>query len=184
MRNFPLRRAADIVRHGGVIAYPTEAVFGLGCDPQNPDAFQRLLNAKGRGAGKGVILIAADLTQLTPYLCALPPAYRDDILNSWPGPNTWILPAANQVPDWLTGGRDTLAVRVTAHPVSAALCRASGMPLISTSANRSGRTPARTASQVRLRLGHRIDFIVPGSVGPQSRPTSIRNGITGALIRA
>ncbi len=182
-RGYVLRRAAAWVRHGGVVAYPTEAVYGLGCDPLNPAAFERLLAIKGRDAGKGVILIAASPAQLAPYLSALPAAREAEILAAWPGPVTWILPAAPGVPDWLTGGRATLAVRVTAHPVAAALCRACGMALVSTSANRSGRAPARSGLQVRLRLGERLDFVVPGSVGSRRRPTTIKNALTGEVIR-
>jgi L-threonylcarbamoyladenylate synthase len=178
-----LRRAAAVVRRGGVIAYPTEAVFGLGCDPLDRGAVARILAAKGRGADKGLILVAADVAQLDGLVAELPAASRARILHSWPGPVTWILPAAAGVPGWLTGGRATLAVRVTDHPVAAALCRACGTPLVSTSANRAGRPPARTAVQLRLRLAGAYDLLVPGRCGPQRRPSTIIDAASGRVLR-
>ena len=169
---------------GGVIAYPTEAVFGLGCDPQNGAAVQRLLRIKGRAAAKGLILIAAELGQLEPYISGLPGKRKGEIFGSWPGPVTWILPARADIPSWLTGGRDTLAVRVTAHPVAAALCRICAMPLVSTSANRSELPPATTAREVRERLGNLVDYVVAGARGPEKKPSTIWDGLSGAVVRA
>jgi L-threonylcarbamoyladenylate synthase len=178
-----LRQAAAQVRAGGVIAYPTEAVYGLGCDPRNGAAVQRLFEIKGRAASKGLILIAAELAQITPFIQALPIRFKQEILASWPGPVTWILPAAADTPDWLTGGRETVAVRVTAHPLAAALCRAAGSALVSTSANRSGQAPARTALQVRLRLHGMIDLVLAGQTGRLKKPTTIKSAVSGQVIR-
>lgn len=179
-----LRQAARQVRAGGVIAYPTEAVFGLGCDPLCGAAVERLLELKGRQAAKGLILIAADLVQLQPFIGDLPPVREAEIRASWPGPVTWIIPARPGIPDWLSGGRTTLAVRVTAHPGAAALCRACGSALVSTSANLSGQSPARTRPQVFRRLGRNtLDYVVPGLVGGDRKPSSIRDAISGAVLR-
>jgi L-threonylcarbamoyladenylate synthase len=178
------RQARDIVWAGGVIAYPTEAVYGLGCDPLARAAIDRILALKSRDAGKGFILIASQIEQLLPYLAPLDKALRGKLEASWPGPVTWIVSAAAAVPDWITGGRDTLAVRVTAHPVARALCELTGLALISTSANLSGHPPARSALQVRARLGTELDYIVPGHTGPQRKPTEIRDARTGAVLRA
>ncbi len=183
MQPWHLRQAARLVRSGGVIAYPTEAVFGLGCDPLNGAAVQRLFRIKGRAATKGLILIAADLSQIGPYIRGLPEKRKGEILGSWPGPVTWILPARADIPLWLTGGRDTLAVRVTAHPGAAALCRTCGMALVSTSANISGGRPARTSLQVQQKLGGLIDYLLPGCVGAGQKPSTILNALTGAVIR-
>lgn len=169
---------------GGVIAYPTEAVFGLGCDPLEYGAVQRILDLKRRDAGKGLILIAARLEQLLPYLASLTPNIRKKLEATWPGPVTWVLPAAAYTPAWLTGGRETLAVRVTAHPLAKNLCELCDMALVSTSANHSGHPPARTALQVRNSLGPDVDCIVPGRVGPQIKPTEIRDGMSGKVLRA
>ncbi len=180
---FQIHNAATLIQGGGIVAYPTEAVYGLGCDPLNGGAVQRLLELKGRPAGKGLILIAADFDQLRPFINELAPEQMAAVHASWPGPVTWLLPAAAGVPAWLTGGRSTLAVRVTAHPLAAALCRAAAMPLVSTSANRAGRPPARSALQVRLRCPG-VDMILPGAVGGAGRPTEIRDARNGKLLRA
>jgi L-threonylcarbamoyladenylate synthase len=181
---WPLRRAVEVVRSGGVIAYPTESVYGLGCDPLEQDAVQRIFELKERDVAKGLILIASRIEQLLPYIDDLPPSVMQKLEASWPGPVTWVVPAAPAVPSWLSGGRATLAVRVTAHPVAAALCQALDMALISTSANRSGRSPARTALTVRTLFGGGVDEILPGAVGGLNKPTEIREALTGKVLRA
>lgn len=178
-----IERAAQCLQTGGIVAYPTEAVYGLGCDPLNPAAFARLLALKQRPDAKGVILIAAEEAQLSPYLAALPEVMLQRLRQSWPGPVTWIVPAAATVPSWLTGNRDTIAVRVTAHPLAAALCRAFGGALVSTSANRSGEAPARSAAAVQQQFGEQLDTILDGPLGGLERPTRICDARTGAIIR-
>lgn len=182
---FGLRRAARVLDEGGVLAYPTEAVFGLGCDPLNPVAVHRLLALKRRPASKGLILIAADLSQLVPFvdLDTLPAARLAEVQGSWPGPHTWLLPTRAGIPSWLTGVHSSIAVRVTAHPLAAALCTLWGGALVSTSANRAGQRPARTALQVRQRLPRGVDLILHGPCGGAARPTSIRDAVTGVAIR-
>lgn len=181
---FNLRRAARVFHAGGLLAYPTEAVFGLGCDPLNPDAVRRLLALKQRPEQKGLILIGADFGQLRPFVEPLGEAQMAPLLASWPGPNTWLLPAAHGLPRWLRGSHATLAVRVTDHPVAAALCRACASPLVSTSANLSGHPPARSALKVRMALGGRIDRIVNAPCGGATRPSTIRDAVSGCIIRA
>jgi len=178
-----LRQAARVFHAGGLLAYPTESVFGLGCDPLNPHAVHRLLQLKQRPLHKGLILIAADYDQLRPFIRPLQAARMAEVFASWPGPHTWLLPAAPHLPRWLRGGHKTLAVRVTAHPVAAALCRACRSPLVSTSANLSGRPPARTPLKVRQGLGQQLEHIVNAPCGGAKRPSTIRNALTGALIR-
>ena len=133
--------ACRALRRGGIVAYPTEGVYGLGCDPADADAVGRLLGLKGRPAGKGLILIADRLDALIPWLAPLDDVTRARVVPSWPGPVTWLLPAAPHVPRAVRGDHDTLAVRVTAHPPAVALCAAWGGPLVSTSANRAGGEP-------------------------------------------
>lgn len=171
------------MRAGGVIAYPTEAVYGLGCDPFNPRAVLRLLQVKARALEKGLILIAATLNDFAPLLQPLPANLRRQVEASWPGPVTWLLPVSAACPEWLTGGRDTLAVRVPGHVQSLALCRALGQPLVSTSANPSGGRAARSAFAVRRLFDDRLDYILAGPVGGRRNPSEIRDGRTGAVIR-
>ena len=180
---WPLRRAREVTLGGGVIAYPTEAVFGLGCDPLNARAVARVLAIKQRDAAKGLILIAADISQLEPFM-QIDESMRGDLLRTWPGPVTWVVPAAAGVPEWLSGGRDTLAVRVTAHPVARALCEVTGLALVSTSANFSGHAPLRSPIAVRRLLGKHVDYVVPGAVGGLKKPTEIRDARTHNVLRA
>mgnify|MGYP001824793502 FL=1 len=182
-RQFVLRRAAAVLHAGGIVAYPTEAVYGLGCDPLNRAAVQRLLALKGRPAEKGLILIADDLLRLAPFLGPLTPKMRERVDPSWPGPVTWLLPARPETPHWLRGNHASLAVRVTAHPMAAALCAAFGGPLVSTSANPSGRPPARSPLQVRLRCPG-VDLVVHGPTGDLIKPTPIRDALSGDTIRS
>jgi L-threonylcarbamoyladenylate synthase len=178
-----IRLAARVLRDGGVVAYPTEAVYGLGCDPWDGDAVERILDLKRRDPAKGLILIAAAPDQLTPYVTPLGSERMTEILASWPGPNTWLLPARRQTPRWLTGQFETLAVRVTAHPIAAALCDAYGGAIVSTSANRAARAPARTPLQVRRALGDGPDYILAGHCVGSETPSRIRDGKTGRVLR-
>lgn len=178
-----IKQAVAVLEDGGVIAYPTEAVFGLGCDPLREDAVDRLLAAKGRGQQQGLILIASDFDQLKGLLDTSDDAAVSRARATWPGPVTWVFPARSHVPAWLTGGRESLAVRVTEHPVANALCAAFGRPIVSTSANRSGAEAARDAETVREQMGDAVDCVVPGRVGGRDRPSEIRSAMTGEVLR-
>jgi len=178
-----LRIAARVVRAGGLIAYPTEAVYGLGCDPCDESAVMRLLALKRRSINKGLILIAADFVQLEPFLHPLSPSNRARVESTWPGPQTWLVPAKLGVPRWLTGQHDTLAVRVTGHPLAAALCRSCGHPLVSTSANISTRPPARSALAVRRQFGQQLDYVLSGPTGSRAKPTAIQDLRSGQVVR-
>ncbi len=182
--NFRLRLAADWIRAGGVIAYPTEAVFGLGCDPADPLAVSRLLAIKQRSPDKGLILVAACWSQLQPWVQPLPTSLEQRLQQSWPGPVTWLVPAAASCPRWLTGAHPTLAVRVSAHPLVRALCTIWGGALVSTSANRSHQRPARSVLEVQLRFASSIDYILPGPLGGRQQPTTIRDLVSGRIVRA
>jgi len=179
---FALQRAARVLRAGGVVAYPTEAVYGLGCDPLNPHAVEDLLAIKQRSVEKGLILIASRFDQLAPYLEAQAPEIQHQLDASWPGPVTWLVPADPATPRWLRGRHQSLAVRVTAHPLAAALCEAFGGAIVSTSANPAGRPPARSALQARIRCPG-VELILQGSTGQLTRPTPIRDVITGKVLR-
>ncbi|MFI4969053.1 MAG: L-threonylcarbamoyladenylate synthase [Lysobacterales bacterium] len=181
-----LATAVAALHAGGVVAYPTEAVWGLGCDPHHERAFTRLFALKQRSPSQGVLLIAAAFDQLAPYidLAATPPGSLARAQASWPGPHTWIFPRAPGVPAWIAGAHAGIALRVTAHAPAAALCRAFGGALVSTSANRHGELPARTADAVRATFGAEIDAILNGTTGGLEQPTPIRDAISGGTLRS
>ncbi len=167
-----------------VIAYPTEAVFGLGCDPDSEKAVNALLALKQRPWQKGLILIAANYEQLKPYVndAALSDAQREAIFSVWPGPVTWVIPARPETPRWLTGSFDSLAVRVSDHPLVQQLCAQYGKPVVSTSANLSGQEPCRTTDEVRIQFGPSLP-VLTGQVGGRLNPSEIRDALTGKQFR-
>jgi L-threonylcarbamoyladenylate synthase len=171
------------LRGGGVIAYPTEAVFGIGCEPLNPEAVRRVLRLKARSWTKGLILVAADFWQLEPYLAPVPPALAERALGTWPGAVTWLWPATPRVPVWVRGCHRQVAVRISAHPLVRALCLAYGGALISTSANHAGAPPARDALSARARFGAGLDALLPGTVGGALRPSEIRDLCSAQVMR-
>lgn len=173
--------AADVLQRGGVIAYPTEGVFGLGCLPDDPVAVERILAIKGRDAAKGLILIASSERQLTGWI-ELPRG------KSVPEPDpdhpvTWLVPPGERVAPLLTGAHDTIAVRLTTNPVARSLCDAVDSPLVSTSANLSGKPTARNAFVLRRQFAGVVDYIVPGNCGPAHGPSEIRDFTSGRTIR-
>ncbi|MDX1804208.1 MAG: L-threonylcarbamoyladenylate synthase [Alcanivorax sp.] len=178
-----LASAAHILRHGGVVAYPTEAVYGLGCDPLDEAAVRRLLAVKQRPEAKGLILLAADLQQLLPYI-KVTDAELARLDNSWPAPVTFLVPASERVPAWVRGDHAKVAVRVSAHPLARSLAALAGGPIISTSANLSGRPAARNRFQVARQLGDQVDFIVSGACDRASKPSTIIDLQSGQTLRA
>jgi L-threonylcarbamoyladenylate synthase len=178
-----LDRAARTILDGGVVAYPTEAVYGLGCLPEAGAAALRILQIKRRSWRKGLIVIAADAAQLEPLVDLDASPLKAEILASWPGPATWTLRAHPEVPAWLRGEHDTLAVRVTDHPVARRLCARADSPLVSTSANRGGRPPHRHLLTLRRDLGADVDYVLAAPLGSAARPTTIRDGRTGRVLR-
>lgn len=170
------------LKRGGVIAYPTESCYGLGCDPRNARALRRLVRLKGRNAAKGMLLIADHFRRLQAFVRPLSAGDRARLQRSWPGPVTWVVPASATCPPLLTGGRTTIAIRVTAHPVATRLCRSLGMALVSTSANKSGHNPAKTAAECRRIFGARVR-VIAGRIGQRRRPSTLIDLATGTLLR-
>lgn len=177
-----LRQAGRTVRAGGVIAYPTEGVFGLGCRPDDAAAVLRVLEIKERDPLQGLLLIGASLDQFEGWI-DLPPD-PPDLRGSAESPVTWIVPAKEAVPLWIRGGHDGVAIRIISHDIAAELCRNAGMPLVSTSANVSGRAPARTPYILRKQFRRLVDFIVPGRCGPARGSSEIRELASGRVVRA
>ena len=176
------RRIAAHLRRGGLIAYPTESCYGLGCDPDNRIAVQRLLKLKRRPQNKGLIVIAADYRQVARYLQPLTPAEQQRLAEAGAQVITCLMPARRSTPRWLRGMHDTLAVRLTAHPFAVRLCRSVDSALVSTSANRSGQHPARTYAQCRRSFGRKV-WVLPGRVGKRKKPSTIRSWADGKIIR-
>lgn len=177
-----IRLAALEVARGGVIAYPTEGVWGLGADPFNHFAVERVLALKGRPVSKGLILVAAHPDQFDFILRHLNAEQRAILSASWPGPNTWLVPHAGKVPPWISGDHKTVALRVSAHPVVRALAELAG-PLVSTSANPQGLAPAHQALRARQYFADQV-FYAPGQVVRDAGPSTIRDLITGRIVRA
>ncbi|MGD9022012.1 MAG: Sua5/YciO/YrdC/YwlC family protein [Lysobacterales bacterium] len=175
--------AVEQLRAGKVIAYPTEAVYGLGCDPRNEAAAREILALKGRHAKAGFVLIASRYSQIQPWIADIDKALVERAMSAWPGPVTWLFPRAAQVPDFIAGNHPTVALRITAHEPSRALCDAFGSALVSTSANPSTREPARSAAQVAVYFGDRIAGILAGRLGDSANPSEIRDLVSGNLIR-
>lgn len=178
-----LRHTVHHLNTGGVIAYPTEGVFGLGCDPDNIDAIKSILQIKNRPANKGLILIAADIEMLTPYIDTTELADVDRVLSTWPGPTTWLINAGEKATRWLRGQHETIAVRVTAHPVASQLSKAYGKPLVSTSANTGGFSPARSTLKTRQYFAREKILIVAGMIGQEDGATSIFDARTTTQFR-
>lgn len=170
---------------GGVVAYPTEAVFGLGCDPNHRQAVQRILKIKGRPQRKGLIIVADHFDRLTPFIAPLTTLQIQQMQASWGNPqkpHTWIVPAAKHCPKWITGRHRSIAVRVSSHPFTAKLCQAAGIALVSTSANRSGCQAAKTDKKCRQLFGGQVR-VLSGKTAGAKRPSTIQDLISGRILR-
>jgi len=180
-----ITEAADCVNAGGVVAYPTESCFGLGCHPGNRHAIQHILDIKQRGADQGLILVAAETEQLEIYVdfSVLTETQCVRIEQSWPGPVSWLIPARPGCEPLLRGRHQTLAVRVSAFDLIQKLCRRANTALVSTSANRHAQAALTTANAVREQLGDEIAYIIDAPVQGLARPSRIIDATTQHLIR-
>lgn len=178
-----LDSACRVLDSGGVIAYPTEYCFGLGCDPRDETAVQRLLDIKARSAEQGVILIAASLDQVKLYANWSEISDPDAIMDSWPGPNTWVMPAHKSVSAMVRGKYESIAMRIPQHDFCLTLLTQYGHPIVSTSANRSGEKEHLLASTVKQDIGVECDYIIDLPVGGAQRASTIRDAITGTTLR-
>jgi len=182
MNKLHLRQAISICERGGVIAYPTEAVFGLGCLPVYERSVRRILRLKHRSVRKGLILVAANIEQLNAYVDFSKVNNMQSIHDTWPGPVTWLIPARQVTPYWLTGSHKTLGVRVSSHPLVQLLCEKLG-PIVSTSANPKGAIPARSSQRVRSYFHNEVDYVIPTNITNTMNPSEIRDALTGDIIR-
>ena len=182
-----ISQAASVLRQGGVIAYPTEAVYGLGCDPEKLDAVNKILDLKQRDKEKGLILVAANLEQLKKYIAPLEKDIEEKLLSSWKDKTkakTWIVPVKNNISELIKGKFDTIAIRVSHHPVVKSLCEAFSGAIVSTSANISTQEAARTAKEVKTTFNDNLDFILDGETNKNANPSEIRDALTDKVIRS
>lgn len=177
-----LQPAIHALQSGGVIAYPTESCFGLGCDPFDTAAVKNILKLKRRSVNKGLILIASSIEQAERYV-ELDTPLTKQIRASWPGANTWLLPPKLGLPNILRGKFPLLAIRVTAHPIANSLCDLFGGAIVSTSANVANEPALKCAKDVRRAFAKQLDNIVAMPIGQDPSPSTIRNGITGEILR-
>ncbi|MGD8311786.1 MAG: Sua5/YciO/YrdC/YwlC family protein [Gammaproteobacteria bacterium] len=182
MNNWHIREALRQLAAGGIIAYPTETVYGLGCNPWDGTAVLRLLALKRRHLEQGVILIADEFARLEPLLFPVSSPVRRRVTTPRSRPVSWVLPCTPEIPEWLRGNHPSLAVRLATHPIAIELCRQWEGPLVSTSANIHGRAPARSPLAVRKAFGNRLDYILHGSCG-SGRPSEIRDALSGRILR-
>lgn len=173
--------AAQFLSQGGVVAFPTETYYGLAVDPDNETALSRLFQVKNRPWYKPVLLLIHDLSLLDSLVTAIPEAYRPLIAQHWPGPLTLIFPARAGLSSYLTGGTETVGIRISPHPKALALGRAFGKAITATSANLSGRHPARFAAEVVSAFGSDIDYVIDGGKTPAG-PCSTIVGLYGGKL--
>lgn len=175
--------ATKVLKKGGLIAYPTESVYGLGCDPFNERAVERLLFIKKRPVAKGLIIITHDWRIVQPLVQPIETNRLSQVMATWPGPATWVFPATDRVPYWIVGAHNTIAIRITNHPIAREICQQFLNPVVSTSANLTNQEPDKNFASVEQHFKHEVDFIVQGEVGGLPNPTPIRDAITGRVLR-
>ena len=168
-----IEHAAAAIRRGGVVAIPTDTVYGLAGNPFDAEAVQRIVRLKGRPEGKPILLLVDSLRQVETLAAELPESYRRLAARFWPGPLTMILRAAGSVPPWITAGTGTVAVRLPSSIVVRELARAARMPLTGTSANRSAQPPALTAAQVREQMPAGLALILDAGPAPSRVPSTM-----------
>lgn len=176
--------AITCLRAGGIIAYPTEGVYGLGCDPFNKDAVTRLLSLKQRKPEQGLILIAAKWSDVEHLSQPIPPNTLAQALQPQSTPTTWLFPASDQVPAWISGKHNSIAIRFTTHPQAQQLCQEYGQAIVSTSANLHGQPTLNDPSAIEQQWGEAISYILPGKLGNTAKPSQIRDILTGEILRA
>lgn len=183
LNDLQLTQAEEAYKSGSLIAYPTESVFGLGCDPFNRDAVFNLLKLKQREVEKGLILIASHVRQILPLIKPIHPNDLARALKSWPGHHTWVFPKSDLVPDWISGRFDTIAVRVSRHPTVVQLCNRINNCMVSTSANSSNQPVLNSIEQIKSVFGDKIQLYIDEPLGKNSKPSEIIDAHTLKVIR-
>ncbi len=184
MSYWHIKTAIQVIKQGGVISYPTESVFGLGCNPNDLSAVLQLLEMKQRDMSKGLLLVADNVAQLEPYINISDLQTVNKLMAETSKPVTWLVPCRYLTPVWLTGKHQAIAVRISRHPIVKQLCSQFNAALVSTSANISGQCSTKKAWQVRKRFADKVNYYVPGELGSFATESEIRNIITDEVIRA
>jgi len=179
--NSQIQQAVNIIRSGGIISYPTESVFGLGCDPLNETAVNRILQLKKRSVDKGLIIVASNLEQLDSYI-EISTEEEQKILNE-KADTTWLVKKSPLTPIWVSGKHEKVAIRVSKHPLIIKLCQSLKQPLISTSANPSGSAPATTNQQSNHYFSKNVDLYIDYQSERSGQPTQIKDITTDVIVR-
>jgi L-threonylcarbamoyladenylate synthase len=180
-----LNKYALQIKKGAVFAYPTDTIWGLGCHPQNELAINRILQIKNRSESKGMILLSSHINYCAPYIDETYfQQHYEQISSAEKYPTTWLVPASAYCPSWLTGDHDSVALRLTQRPHIKTLCDILAQPLISTSANYSGHSPARNAFQIHRNFASQVDFIIHSSIKSTQKASRIIDMKSGKIIRA
>ena len=180
-----IEQGIAILKRGGIVAYPTDTVYGLGASASLPQAVQRIYKVKERPQNMPLPLLLADTSQVTKFAESVPVVAWDLIRRFMPGALTIVLPKSSLVPDFITAGGITIAIRIPAHPVPVALVEGLGTPIVGTSANLSGRPSPLTAEEVYSQLGDRVDLIIDGGRCPGGKESTIVDvtGETPVMLR-
>lgn len=182
LTSIEIKRAVQTLKEGGIIVYPTEGVYGVGCDPFNETAVLRLLKIKKRSVKKGVILVvsswdqARDLIEIDPLKNSLVKSHQSD-------PITWVFPATKKVPGWIVGDFKSVAIRCFLHSEAKRICQKFGGPIVSTSANTSMKPAVTRYEDLEKSLLDSVDFVVKGKTGGLKTPTPIYDAKTGNMLR-
>lgn len=179
--DFAIRHAAHIVNNGGVIAYPTDTIYGLGCDPNNPKAIETINIIKQRPLNRQFILLASDIGQLKPLIQISRQQEQTVTQNS--EPTSWIVKASERAPSWLVDSSGSLTIRISKHSDVQRLCQALGHAIISTSANISGKTPAKNSFMLHKYFHHKVDKILVSDKKPTGRASRIIRLCDNYVIR-
>lgn len=184
MTKLNIQLACQNLKQGNIIAYPTEAVWGLGCDPHSEAAVSEILRLKNRSVDKGLILVSGSIDQFEPLLNKLSRGHKDTLSASWPGHITWLVPDSdNLTPEWIKGDHQSVAIRVSGHTIVQELCSAFGGPIVSTSANEAGKEEIKSRFILEDKFADKIAGIVDGDLGKSAKPSEIRDLLSGRVIR-
>ena len=157
-----------------IFAYPTEGVWGIGCNPFSEKAVKKLILLKKRPKNKGIIILGGYMEQLTPFTEHLDEKLKKRMYSKWPGPHTWLVSSSSRTPKWLLGPKGLIALRLSSHKTVIKLTETLGMPICSTSANLSGNEPAKDSNEIRTFFKDTV-LIIGGELGSLKRPTPVQD---------